>query len=81
MEMTLQLEVNQKVEHLYLLDGSHTFVSTHTGARRQAKTIDNDVMTEIEALMSFVEMFTTGKVLQVCSYVCLMGFVCLFSQW
>lgn len=67
MEMTLQLEVTQKVEHLYLLDGSHTFVLTHTGARRQAKTIDNDAMAETEALISFIMMFIPGIGLQVCT--------------
>lgn len=61
MEMTLQMESENIVAHLYLLDGSHTFVSTHTGAHRNAKTIDNQNAVETAALMAFLEMFLPGQ--------------------
>ncbi|CAC5370812.1 FASN [Mytilus coruscus] len=61
MEMTLQMESEHNVAHLYLFDGSHSFVSTHTGAHRSAKTIDNQEVAETAALMAFLEMFLPGQ--------------------
>jgi hypothetical protein len=58
------------------IDGSHTFVSTHTSAHRNVKTIDNEAIAETAAFTAFVEMFLPEQSAQVFIY-CPFGCTCL----
>ena len=56
--MVLQLQDSRApVKPLILLDGSHKFVTTHTGIYRDLMNIHDDNQAEAVALSSFAEKF------------------------
>uniref|UniRef100_A0A672GZY7 Fatty acid synthase n=1 Tax=Salarias fasciatus TaxID=181472 RepID=A0A672GZY7_SALFA len=58
-EMCCQLQAGgQSVEHLYLLDGSHSYVAAYTQSYRAKLTPGNESEAEAEALCAFVQQFT-----------------------
>lgn len=58
-EMCSQLQTqHQPVEHLYLLDGSHSYVAAYTQSYRAKLTPGNESQAETEALCAFVQQFT-----------------------
>ncbi|XP_013390789.1 fatty acid synthase isoform X1 [Lingula anatina] len=59
LEMALQLQGKAvEVQHLLLLDGSHTYVAAHTEQyRTRLMSTDNEADAESEALCAFVQQF------------------------
>ncbi|CAN9508637.1 unnamed protein product [Ophioblennius macclurei] len=58
-EMCSQLQTGrQPVEHLYLLDGSHSYVAAYTQSYRAKLTPGKESEAETEALCAFVQQFT-----------------------
>ncbi|XP_041830190.1 fatty acid synthase isoform X2 [Melanotaenia boesemani] len=58
-EMCSQLQnQNQPVDHLFLFDGSHSYVAAYTQSYRSKLTPGNESEAETEALCAFIQQFT-----------------------
>ncbi|KAL2077918.1 hypothetical protein ACEWY4_025603 [Coilia grayii] len=58
-EMSSQLQLaGQTVEHLFLFDGSHSYVAAYTQSYRAKLTPGNESEAETEALCAFIQQFT-----------------------
>ncbi|XP_034563602.1 fatty acid synthase [Notolabrus celidotus] len=58
-EMCCQLQIqNQPVEHLFLFDGSHSYVAAYTQSYRTKLTPGKESEAETEAMCAFIQQFT-----------------------
>ncbi|XP_020494498.2 fatty acid synthase [Labrus bergylta] len=59
-EMCCQLQMlNQPVEHLFLFDGSHSYVAAYTQTYRAKLTPGKESEAETEAMCAFIQQFTS----------------------